>query len=217
MSTMKDYLLQMEHLYWLAALILVAAGVVYVLAGWRIYRYLVMANAMAIGVVVGSWIGQRLNHPNMDIIVGIAAGLLLAAAAWPLMRFGVALMAALVGAGLGMALWRYAMQAGGQEAGLVKLWWPGAIIGAITMGLLAFIVAKAMVIAFTSFQGSAMLVSGVVALLVKSAGIRATVENGLTTNAYLPPLLVLVPAVIGAMFQWTKFGKGGGGGGGSGG
>lgn len=206
-NNIEEFIHQLTMMHPVVGALLLGVGGVYLLLGWRIFKVLVIANACVLGMGAGVWVGtELLKYPNMDIIGGIAGGLLLAVAAWPLMRWAVSIMGALAGAAVGFGLWRYVAQAAGQPD-LIRLSWVGALIGLITMGLLAFLIFKAVVIIFTSLQGSGMMVSGTCALLMKHDGLRTALTTNLTNNVYLLPLLVIVPTLIGVIFQETKFGK----------
>lgn len=207
MITLPEYLNRLQQVHILAAVLMAIVGGVYLLLGWKIFKILVILNALIIGVLVGGHFGQMLQKPHMDVILGVAGGLLLAALSWPLMKWAVSVMGALAGAAVGFGLWRYAALATGRTY-LIDLSWVGALIGLITLGLLAFIVFKAVVVLFTSIQGSGMMVSGVLALICREPTWRNSLQTTLTNNTYLLPLIIVVPALLGAIFQQSLFGKG---------
>jgi hypothetical protein len=188
------------------AMLLFACGLVYMLQGWKVFKILVVANAAVIGAVVGGRIGGFLRGDNTWLYTGIAGALLLAALAGPLMKYAISLMGGLVGSFVGYSLWTYVANAAGR-GDLSHYAWVGALIGLITLGLLAFVILQAVVTIATSVQGSLMTSSGVVALLMKYEPLRNSLEVPLRDNTHLVALLVGVPAVIGVAFQYSGVAK----------
>jgi len=200
------------------AMVLFACGLVYMLQGWKIFKILVIANAAVLGAIAGFHVGAYLRGQDTWLYTGIGGGMLLAVLAGPLMNYAVSLMGGLAGSFLGYGLWGYLADTIGRGE-LVQYAWVGALIGLITLGLLAFVILKTVVTIITSVQGSLMTVSGIVALLIKHEPFRQALETPLRENTHLAALLVGVPAVIGIAFQSTASKKakkksGGGGGGG---
>lgn len=201
----------------LMAAVLLACGLVYMLQGWKIFKVLVVVNAAVLGAAVGGHIGSLLGGHNTWLYMGIAGGLLLAVLAWPLMKYAVSLMGGLVGGVMGYSLWHYVVAMVGQED-LANYAWVGALIGLITLGLLAFIILQAVVTIITSLQGSVMTICGIVAIAMRYGPLRETLETPLRHNSHLVALLIIVPAIIGVAFQYSLTGgkgkkKGGEGGG----
>lgn len=215
-----DYLLGLSSSEYGAvmAMLLFACGLVYMLQGWKIFKVLVVINAAVLGAVVGGHIGAFLRGANTWLYTGIAGGLLLAVLAGPLMKYAVSLMGGLAGSFLGYGLWNYVVNMVDRPE-VAQYAWVGALIGLITLGLLAFVILQAVVTILTSVQGSVMTVSGIVALLMKYEPLRQSLENPLRDNNHLAALLLGVPAVIGVAFQYSSAAKkaakkkGGGGGG----
>ena len=201
---------------YLPAILMLACGLVYLVYGWKIFKVLVVVNAALLGAAVGAWAGGKLGG-NMPIYGGIAGSLLLGALSWPLMKYAVSLMGALAGAVLGYGLWNYVAKAAGSNVD--KYAWVGALVGLIVLGLLAFIIFRATIIVFTTFQGAIMAVSGALGILLKQEWCSNGLTNAMKANTHLLPLFFLVPAVIGIVVQHTSGGKKGGkkAGGGSGG
>jgi hypothetical protein len=188
------------------AMLLFACGLVYMLQGWKIFKILVIANAAVLGAVIGAHIGGFLRGQDTWLYTGIAGGLLLAVVAGPLMKYAVSLMGGLAGSFVGYSLWHYVTRTV-DRGDLAPYGWVGALIGLVTLGLLAFVILKAVVTVITSVQGSVMTVSGVVALLMKHPSLRESLEYPLRQNTHLIALLVGVPAVIGVAFQYAGVAK----------
>jgi len=188
------------------AMLLFACGLVYMLQGWKIFKILVIANAAVLGAMLGAHIGGFLRGQDTWLYTGIAGGLLLAVLAGPLMKYAVSLMGGLAGSFVGYSLWHYVTRTV-DRGDLAPYGWVGALIGLVTLGLLAFVILKAVVTVITSIQGSVMTVSGVVALLMKHPSLRESLEYPLRQNTHLVALLVGVPAVIGVAFQYSGVAK----------
>jgi len=200
------------------AMVLFACGLVYMLQGWKVFKILVIANAAVLGVMVGAHVGSMLRGTHTWLYTSVGGGILLAVLAGPLMNYAVSLMGGLAGSFLGYSLWGYVAETVGRPE-MLQYSWVGALIGLITLGLLAFVILQTVVTVVTAVQGSLMTASGIVALLMKYQPLRDSLEMPLRQNTHLAALLVGVPALIGIAFQSTaaakkaKKKKGGDGGG----
>ena len=186
------------------AMLLFACGLVYMLQGWKIFKILVVANVAVLGAVIGSYLGSMAtSRPNTWIFTSIAGALLLGGLAWPLMKYAVSLLGGLVGSFVGYGLWTYVTNTIDRPE-MQQYAWVGALVGLITLGLLAFVILKFVVMFITSLQGAVMSVGGVLALLLKY--MPDDLEGPLRDNAHLMAILIGVPAIIGFVFQtcWSK-------------
>ncbi len=193
----------------LKAVLLLVVGLVYMLYGWKAFKILVIANAAMIGIALGATIGRHMHGAetpasNLPTFTAVAGGLLLAVAAWPLMKYAVSLMGALVGSLVGYGLWRYLAEVSGQIT-LGQYAWAGALLGLVTLGMLAFAIFQITVMIFTSIQGTMMAISGILALLLRYPSIGQNLRNSLLTEMHLLPLLIAVPSAIGFIFQHSVF------------
>lgn len=206
MPSQADYINSLSSIHILAAIAMVICGVVYLLYGWKIFKVLVVVNTAIIGAAIGAHAAGMLKGPNMPIFGGLAGAVLLGALAWPLMKWAVSFMGALAGAFLGYWAWLTVVTATHVQ-GLEQYSWVGALLGLVTLGLLAFIIFRAVIITFTSFQGAMLVTSGALALGMTFQSIGPDLKNALMSNQHLLPILVLVPALIGAAFQHVGGGK----------
>jgi len=179
--------------------LLIAVGVVYLLTGWKIFKTLVVVNAAVLGAYGGYIFGGNFQGENMPVFGAIAGALLLAVLAWPLMKYAVSLMGGLAGAFVGYGIWAHAAAALGRPGH--EFAWAGGLIGLITMGLLAFVIFRFVITVFTSLQGSAMMVSGLIAVALKVQSVSPRVMSALSGNKMLLHLLILAPAVVGFVYQ----------------
>lgn len=192
---------QMDLLTWCqtmtpgAAALLVLAGVIYLIFGYHLFKWLIMLNATLLGFTIGGWIGGRFGVP---IASGILGAVLAAAICWPLMRYAVAVMGAIVGGAIGASLWLTLQQ----DPGFA---WAGAMTGVVFFGMLAFILFRGSIIVYMSLQGALMLVLGLLGLIYKYQQISPQLTHGLTANAFIMPLVILVPALIGLVYQQHNY------------
>jgi hypothetical protein len=97
----------------------------------------------------------------------------------------------------------------GAVAGAVGVLWlddPVAIaiaggVGLVVGFVLGFLIFRAMIVFATAVLGAGLLVAGVVGLVMRAPGAREAIVAGLETHRHLVPLMVAVPAVIGAVYQ----------------
>ncbi|HAU37438.1 MAG TPA: hypothetical protein DCX07_06930 [Phycisphaerales bacterium] len=179
--------------------LLIAVGVVYLLTGWKIFKTLVVVNAAVLGAYGGYIFGGNFQGENMPVFGAIAGALLVAVLAWPLMKYAVSLMGGLAGAFVGYGIWAHAAAAFGRPGH--EFAWAGGLIGLITMGLLAFVIFRFVITVFTALQGSAMMVSGLIAVALKVQSLSPRVMSALSGNKMLLHLLILAPAVVGFVYQ----------------
>jgi len=194
------------------AALLILAGVIYLLFGFKIFKALVMLNAAAIGGYVAAVMYG--GHGEQTAAAVLICAFAAAALAWPTMKYAVAIMGGLFGAALGGSLWKLLLP----EQNLL---WAGALMGLVAFGLLSFVLFKASVMMYTSLQGSFMLVFGCLGLIFKYQEIAPQVLAHLNKQSFVLPAIVFVPAMVGWIYQHHNAtakpgGGGGGGGGGSG-
>lgn len=186
-----DLLTACQHMGPLPAVVLIAGGLIYLMLGFNFYRWLVTLNAAFVGAVVGTYIGYKMGSALPG---GILGGFCAAAVTWPCMRWAVAVMGGIFGALLGGSLWR--------AAGLDPHYlWTGAAMGLIFCGLVCFIVFRGSVMAYTSLQGSVMLVFGLLGLIFKYQNLSSAIIQGLTLKPFLLPMAIFIPAILGLMYQ----------------
>ncbi len=197
------------------AVVLLIAGLVCLLNGYKLYRWVTVVLAGCIGGVAGYCLGQRISA---EYIVAGCLAALLAVVAYPLMKYAVAVMGGIVGSFLGANLW-------GACAGLVdsssretiqNTYWVGALVGLLLCGMLAFILFKLSIVLFTSVSGATIAMLGVLGLILQVPAWRSGITSwSSNANAMVLPLLVIVPATIGLILQQVKPETSGGGSGGS--
>jgi hypothetical protein len=202
--------LQQMSVIW--ALIFVIAGLVAMINGFKLYKWVTVVLALALGVFGGYFIGKSLEA---EYVVAGCLGVLLAVCCWPLMKFAVAVMGGIVGAFLGANLWGAAgalINDPSTKAHVAATSWVGGLMGLIILGMLAFLLFKLTVVIFTSVSGATLAMLGTLALLVRIQGFREAIPNWYgphKVNVIVLPLLAFVPAIIGLVLQHHAHGKGG--------
>jgi hypothetical protein len=171
--------------------LLILLGVVYLLFGFNLFKFVVVLNAACIGLVVGLVAADK---SGIKLPVAIVCAIIAGAVTWPLMKWAVAVMGGTFGALVGVTVWR-----------VVDLdpayAWSGAMIGLVAFGLLCFILFRGCVMMYTSFQGSVMLIFGILGLLLKYQDLAPRLGTYLVQRPFLLPMCVFVPTVIGMMYQ----------------
>lgn len=183
-----------------AALTFICFGAVCLLYGWRIFKILVALCFALIGLFAGLILNEELVGGN-GIWLGLIGTVMMAVLSVPLMKWGVSALGAVAGGILTGGIW-YAFELPAQYI------WAGALAGLIAGGMISFIVFKIAVILFTSFGGSALVVTAVLAVLYRTPmcppeQVREIVFN----HNWFLPVALLLPTVVGVIVQ-NKFVKG---------
>jgi hypothetical protein len=201
--------------------VFVVVGLLCLLSGARHYKAVTVSLAFLFGLFFGYWLGKKVDAAW---VVGMSLGIVLAVAAYPAMKYTVAIFGGLAGAFFGVNLWTgvaHALNKGAAAHVPVDSYWIGGLVGLLVCGMLAFIVFKFSVVMFTSVVGATIGVLGVLCLMLSFQPWQASIATSLTKSNIVVPLLVFVPAFIGLIMQqaWTPelapAGAPAGGGGGS--
>jgi len=178
------------------AVVLIPLGLVSLLYGLKMFKGMVAVYAAITGGFLGWVLASQIefNQTVGAIIGALALGLL----AWPLFRYAVGVFGGVAGGILGALVVCWI-----DEGDYVLL---ASGIGLVGGVVLAFVVFKAVVIFMTSLIGANLVVVGVVALVMTVPSVREPVATGIEAKRYLLPVLVGVPALIGALYQihWSE-------------
>ena len=193
--TVQEVLNWCQSMTPLTGAVLVLLGIVFLLFGYYAYKWLITLNAVLLAAFIGAVVGEKCGSALVGaLVLAITAGAL----TWPTMKYAVAILGAIYGTILGQSIWR--------TTGLdPHFGWAGGTIGAVFFGLLSFILFRGCIIIFTSLQGAAMVVFGLLGLLFKYPDVAPQLTQHLSLKPAILPLLVFVPTVIGLMFQQNKF------------
>ena len=194
--------LQAMSVVW--SVIFLAAGLVCLLQGYRIYRPVTVILAFAIGAFAGYRLGQQINA---EYIVAGCMGALMAVTCFRMMKYAVAIMGGLAGAFISANAWTAIVRlfhSGSGTSPIEQYHWISAAVGLLFGGMLAFILFKMSVVLFTSVSGATVAVLGGVALLLQMPSFSTQVRESISAHSMVVPLLVLVPAAIGFILQESQ-------------
>jgi hypothetical protein len=178
-------------LRYLESAVFIAFGIIYLIYGWRVFRVLVTINFAGVGMYLGIYLGDKLGS---SLWGGIVGAVMLGTICWPFMKYSVSILGGFAGAILGGAIWRI--------IGLPEpLIWCGALTGLIAGGLLVFSSYKTSIMLFTSLQGSAFVVIGILALLSDYPNLGQHITDAIYAHLFLLPTLLIIPTVSGIFFQ----------------
>jgi hypothetical protein len=177
------------------AIFLIAAGLIFLLYGWPIFKALITVNAAVVGAYIGAVVGQSFN--GHILAGGIIGALASSAITWPLMKWAVTVMGGICGSVLGAGLWL----SGGLNP---EFSWAGALTGLVSFGLLSFILFRGSIIMYTSLQGALLLVLGLFGLLFKYQDFYPRITQQINTQPLMLPLAVVVPAILGLIYQQKR-------------
>jgi hypothetical protein len=174
-----------------AAALLILLGIIYLLFGYTIFKALITFNCTLVGAYVGYLIGYRGDAPYAGALLGAFVA---AAITWPLMKYAVAMLGAIIGAVVGAAIWRTI----GLDGNFA---WAGAMTGLVFFGMLSFILFRGSIMIYTSLQGAVMLVFGLLGLAYKYQDLAPKVSSTFKHQQFLFPMLVFIPTIIGLIYQ----------------
>ncbi len=180
------------------AVVLILGGIVFLLFGYSIFKVLVTLNAVVLGGYVGALLGDK---SGVAVPAAIVGALLAGTAAWPTMRYSVAIMGGLFGMVLGVTFWRLANL--DPEFG-----WSGGMTGLVFFGLLSFLLFRECIITYTSLQGSVMLIFGILGLLLKYQDVADPLDHHFRLKPFLLPLAIFIPTLCGFIYQRATIGAG---------
>jgi len=173
------------------AVILILAGIVFLLFGYGIFKVLVTLNA----AVLGGWIGLMLGaKTGVEIPAAIVGAMLAGTAAFPTMKYAVAIMGGLFGAVLGVTIWRLANLD-------PNFSWSGGATGLVFCGLMSFLLFRECIITYTSLQGSVMLIFGILGLIFKYQEVAEPLTHHFEMKPFLLPLAIFIPTLGGFIYQ----------------
>lgn len=171
-------------------MVLIFAGVVYLIYGKSLYRSLVTLNAAVIGAYFGSLMGGGQAAMFGAIMAGVVAGAL----AWPFNKYAVLVTGGLFGIAVGATVWRLADLD-------PRFAWSGGLCGMIFFGMLSFVLFDMSVLVFMCGQGAFMLVFGILGMAYKYPDIANQVGRSLSARPMALPIIITGAAAAGWWFQ----------------
>jgi hypothetical protein len=178
------------------AVLSILIGIVYLLFGFSIAKVLVTLNAAMLGAVLGAFAGDRAAGGGAALPGAVTVGLLAASAAWPTLKGSVAVLGAILGAVLGVTAWRLSSLD-------PTFGWSGGLTGLVLCCLMSLLLFRPCVITYTSLQGSAMVVFGTIALILRHDDFGPSLATQLAGKPFLLPMTIFVPTLAGYIYQQT--------------
>lgn len=191
----SSWIEQLRQLPTPALVLMIGAGVIFLLYGRSLFRGILILNAILFGAWLGWQIGQTTQYPYI-ITIGIA--IVLGILAWPLFKVAVAILSGLTGATM---VWQ-----------VVSLYERTAyygpvlvIVGFLVFAVLGWFLLKATITVVTAVQGAGMILFSLV-VLAQRAGL---LEGGWmqVDKPGAIHLAVVILAILGILYQIGHTGK----------
>ncbi len=185
---------QITSLGFLEALTFISFGAVCLMYGWRLFKTLVVISFGRLGMAGGALAAKEISGDNHQILGGVIGLILIGAISLPLMRWAVSILGAIAGGIVTSGLW-YAV-------GLPEQYiWAGGLIGVVAGGMIAFIALRWAVMLFSCLGGSALVVTGMLALFYLWPDTQAQAEDLVKNENWFLPVALIVPTLFGFILQ----------------
>jgi hypothetical protein len=172
----------------------IGIGLVFLLLGVRAVELLITASFAFVGFVIGQML--PLEPAGQWIVSGIAV-VLLGVSGWFLTKMSVAILG---GAWSGFVLASLAVRFGMPEEAALAV---GAI-GLIAAIALSFIMFEELVALITSFEGTLLIIAGIVVVLTHFPMTWVRIRPVLVEHPIVTPFFILAGTVSGFYFQLTE-------------
>jgi hypothetical protein len=190
---------QITSLNTLEALMFISFGSICLFYGWRIFKILVVISFALFGLVAGILLSEMIGGGRSPLL-GALAAVFLAVVSVPLMKWAVSILGAAAGGLLTAGLW-YACRLPEQYI------WAGGLVGVVAGGMISFIVFRIAVMLFSSLGGSALLISGLLAMLYIYQPTTERIKDLVFNEKWFLPAALMIPTLLGIYLQ-NKFIKG---------
>ena len=176
------------------ALTFISFGAVCLFYGLRVFKILVIISFALIGLGLGIIAGEKISGEDAQLWGGLAGMCLMGFLSLPLMKWAVSILGALAGGMLTSGIW-YACEFPEQYI------WAGGLVGLVAGGMMSFIIFDLSVMLFSSFVGTALIVTGVLAVLHLNPQTTENVEELFFGSNWFLPTLLLIPTAFGVILQ----------------
>ena len=175
----------------MVAVPLAVGGLGLVFSGWRVWKLAVVLSFGCLGALAGMLFGQDHERQLLYALVGFVV---VGAASFPPVLYSVAVLGGILGAGM-------VNHTAGNMGLTGSVLWMLTSVGMIFGTALAFLNLRQVVMIVTSFLGSALLLSAVVAGLAKIPGMFNYFYDMAFESSIFLPFVMLVPTVVGTFLQ----------------
>jgi hypothetical protein len=173
---------------------LVVGGLALMMFGWRLWKVSVVLAFGLIGMVVGALlVGPRDDQMTYSLALG---AFLAALSYWPV-RYSVAVLGGVIGAGVT----HFYLDRLGLTGGML---WGGAGAALFGCTALAVLNRQHVVILVTAFLGAVLVLSGLTTWVMTMPMLFGTFRSMASWSVIVVPFLVLVPTVMSCFYQMAE-------------
>lgn len=197
LPTLVDLVALVERRELVLGLVLLGAGLVFMLLGCRLVKVLIAVSFAGIGLLIG--LNLPLASP-LPLLCGLAGGVGLAVASTFIAKISLAVLG---GGWAGYVVMVVLAQGGVSDNAAL---FAGAVLF-LLIGSLAFVLFEQIVAFVTSLEGALLFTGGLVVFLSHSARAWPHIRSMLTESPLFGPFLVLAGTVTGFYLQLTDVRK----------
>jgi len=190
-ETVNDWLIFLRNADHLIGFPLLVGGAAFMLFGFRMWRLCVVASFGLLGAAVTA---SFVDASNMRTVSAIVVGIVLAAATYKPAKYAAAVLGGMIIAfTVGYVL---------ENAGMHGPAFVFTVMSTLIVGsAYAFINRQLVIVFVTAVLGAFMFVSGMAALVMAWPNIYGSLTSLGTTNRFVGPFLIVVPAVVSCFYQ----------------
>ncbi len=190
-ESVNDWLIFLRNADHLIGFPLLVGGAALMLFGFRMWRFCVVVSFGLIGAALTA---SFLEAGSRQIICAVAAGVVLAAVTYRPARYAAAVLGGMIIA----FMVGYVLENSGMQGSAFVF----TVLATLLVGTAYAFINRQLVIVFvTSMLGATLLVSGVAALVMAWPNFYGTVTSLGSTNSFVGPFLIVVPAVVSCFYQ----------------
>ena len=174
---------------------IIIIGLLMCFLGYKIFRVWLAVSGFFLGAQLGLYLGGMLQGDVWPVVGAIVVGIMLALFAYFLFRVGAVFIGVLMGAMFTSALLG--------SLDIEPIWW-ALLIGAVLVGITAWVFIKPFIVLASSFLGSYMAVGGAYALISGQTFYQAQNQH-VMLSINLPWYLLLAAIVLAVLAAAAQF------------
>lgn len=199
----SKHLSAIADLHYIQCILILAAGLVYMIWGWKIFKPLVILNIALVGGALGGAAALWLKQEPYWWVGSLIGAVVLGVAAWPLFRFCLAIIGMAFGSIVGYAFYTELI-VWMNRPDLAQYPWLGAVAGFIVFGVIAIGFVKPAIILLTSLQGGMMILIAALGLLCNAPSLRPELLTRLDESPWIAQAAVAAVTLVGIVIQIGK-------------
>ncbi len=193
-TSVQDWLSLLRNSHSATGFPLIVSGLALMMFGWRLWKVSVVLAFGVIGTMVGGFlIGPRDDQWTYAIACGVLLGLL---SYWPV-KYSIAVLGGVIGAGVT----HFYLDRLGLTGGML---WGGSGAAFFACTAMAVLNRRHVVILVTSFLGAVLVLSGLTTWLMTMPMFFGTLRAMAAWSVIVVPFLVLVPTVMSCFYQMAE-------------